>query len=288
MRDRILKELLLKHGLGGTLSSSFDIIGDILILRKKPGIEVDAEKVKKLGDDLLSKLRYVKTVFLDASNVKGEHRTRSLIFITGEYKTRTIYREHGLSFYVDVAEAYISPRLSYEHYRVARLVRENETVVNMFAGIGAFSIFIAKYAKPRAVYSIDINPVAYELMVKNIQLNKVEGIVIPLLGDAAEIARTTLKGIGDRTLMPLPNFSPRFYCPAIASLKREGYLHAYEFLHVPKGGSKRASLEGGFKKIVEITQTCEEGAELHLLSYRVVRSVGPRWIQGVFDIYVKK
>uniref|UniRef100_A0A7C1EAB7 Class I SAM-dependent methyltransferase family protein n=1 Tax=Fervidicoccus fontis TaxID=683846 RepID=A0A7C1EAB7_9CREN len=288
MRERILKELLPKYRLEAAVSASFDLIGDILILRKRPGYELDLNQLKRLGEELLTRFRYVKTIFIDVAGVKGEHRTRELVFLAGEPKTRTIYKEHGLSFHVDVVEAYISPRLSYEHVRVARLVREGEVVVNMFAGVGSFSIFIAKLSKPLVVYSIDINPVAYELMVENIRLNNVESIVKPILGDAAEVTRKQLAGLSDRVLMPLPNMFEKFYCSALASLKNEGFIHAYEFLHVDKNKSKQEALDKGFSQIKSILQSCGEDIHVKLTLKRVVRTVGPRWIQGVFDIYIKK
>jgi tRNA (guanine37-N1)-methyltransferase len=288
MRERVLKELLPKYGLEAAVSKSFDLIGDILILRKRPGYELDLNQLRRLGEELLTRFRYVRTIFIDVAGVKGEHRTRELVFVAGEPKTRTVYKEHGLSFHVDVVEAYVSPRLSYEHVRVARLVREGEAVVNMFAGVGPFSIFIAKLSKPSVVYSVDINPVAYELMVENIRLNNVESIVKPILGDAAEVTRNQLAGLSDRVLMPLPNMSERFYCSALASLKNEGFIHAYEFLHVDKNKSKQEALNNGFSQIKTILQSCGEDIHVKLTLKRVVRTVGPRWIQGVFDIYIKK
>ena len=288
MRERVLKELLPKYGLEAAVSKSFDLIGDILILRKRPGYELDLNQLRRLGEELLTRFRYVRTIFIDVAGVKGEHRTRELVFVAGEPKTRTVYKEHGLSFHVNVVEAYVSPRLSYEHVRVARLVREGEAVVNMFAGVGPFSIFIAKLSKPSVVYSIDINPVAYELMVENIRLNNVESIVKPILGDAAEVTRNQLAGLSDRVLMPLPNMSERFYCSALASLKNEGFIHAYEFLHVDKNKSKQEALINGFSQIKSILQSCGEDIHIELALQRVVRKVGPRWIQGVFDIYIKK
>ena len=125
-------------------------------------------------------------------------------------------------------------------------------------------------------------------MVENIRLNKVDNIVKPILGDAAEVTRNQLAGISDRVLMPLPNLSDRFYCSALVSLKKEGFLHAYEFLHVDKNKTKQEALDEGFSQIRKILQSCSQNIYVELLLKRVVRTVGPRWIQGVFDIYIRK
>lgn len=162
-----------------------EIIGDIAIMRKSPELDVSIYKV--LANEVLRRLPYVKSVWLAITPVKGVHRVREFIHLAGEPRSITIYKEHGCLFKVDIRSVYISPGLNYEHIRVARLVSPGEFVINMFAGVGFFSILIAKYGKPRKVISIDINPKAYELMVENIRLNKVEDIVVPELGDAAKV-----------------------------------------------------------------------------------------------------
>src|SRR4030066_260063 len=80
-------------------------------------------------------------------------------------------KEFGCKFTVDVENAFFSPRLSTERERIANLVHDGETVVNMFAGVAMFSIMIVK-KKKCTVYSIDINPIATKLCEKNIKSNK--------------------------------------------------------------------------------------------------------------------
>ena len=77
----------------------------------------------------------------------------------------------------------------------------------MFAGVGCFSILIAKKAVDAKVYSIDINPVAYECMQENVRINRVFNRVFPLLGDSKEIVLSQLQGVADRVLMPLPELA---------------------------------------------------------------------------------
>jgi tRNA (guanine37-N1)-methyltransferase len=102
--------------------------------------------------------------------------------IGGENRMSTVHRESGCVFHVDLDKCYFSPRLGYERAWIASLVKPYETVVNMFAGVGCFSIIIAKRVESTRVFSIDLNPSAVTLMQENIRLNKVYGRVIPLLG----------------------------------------------------------------------------------------------------------
>ena len=136
----------------------------------------------------------VKTVFSQTSPVRGDHRVRELTLLAGENKTVTKYKEAGCIFAVDIEKCYFSPRLKHERLRIASQVSPNETVVNMFAGVGCFSIIIAKTVPETKVYSIDINPTAYQFMVENVRINRVFGRVQPMLGDSKEIVANPAAG----------------------------------------------------------------------------------------------
>ena len=175
----------LKEKLEGTLSSeelrkvysAFDIVGDIAIIKTAGNNLQDA---KAVAERILSIHRNINTVFSQTSPVKGSHRVRELTLLAGENKTTTKYRESGCVFSVDVKKCYFSPRLSYERSRIASQVSPGETVVNMFSGVGCFSVIIAKAVPNTKVYSVDVNPTAYQYMQENVRINRVYGRVIPV------------------------------------------------------------------------------------------------------------
>ncbi|MEM2561297.1 MAG: 50S ribosomal protein L11 methyltransferase [Candidatus Bathyarchaeia archaeon] len=179
----------LKDNLKGTIPdhiindvyNSYDIIGDIAIIKLTKTVEAYKEQVAEV---IMKIHKNVKTVLAQTGPVEGEYRLRKLEYVTGEAKTVTIHKEHGCLFSVDLAECYFSPRLSYERLRIAKLVKTGEVIVNMFAGVGCFSIVIAKHSEAKEIYSIDINPIAVKFMRKNVVMNKVDGRVIPIEGDA--------------------------------------------------------------------------------------------------------
>lgn len=271
---RLLKELMrgyLKEDEFGKLYGAFDIIGDIAIFK----VPQELEKYKKLiGQRLLESLKSIRSVWCQVGPVSGEYRIRELEHVAGESRSITIYKEHGCSFKVDITKVYFSPRLSTERLRIAQLVEEGEEVFNMFAGVGTFSIIIAKKKERVRVYSSEKNPDAYELMVENIKLNKVEGKVIPLFGDAADFAEQ-LKGRVDRVLMPLPEKAKEFLPRALLALKGKGWIHYYTHIFYGKDEDpvEKAKLEVG---------------NMDVRFGRVVRMVGPRLAQVVLDIYVEK
>jgi len=258
------------------LFSAFDQVGDIIIVRIPDSL---LSKKKIIGKTLLEQVKTVKSVFYQASSVEGDFRTRDLEILAGENKTETEYKEFGCRFIVDVENAFFSPRLSTERDRIADLVQEGETVINMFGGVGMFSIIAAK-RKKCTVYNIDINPIAAKLCEKNIELNKLAGKVISIQGDAAKIVEKKLKDKGDRVLMLLPERSDEFLNSAIFTAKNNGTIHYYSHIHADEK-SKAAKLSE--KHYLEITPV-----KSNILDSKIVRAVGPRYYQTVVDVRITK
>jgi tRNA (guanine37-N1)-methyltransferase len=237
-------------------------------------------KKNLIADMILAHVKTAKAVFAQVSPVKGDYRVRRLEFVAGENRTITEYKEHGCRFKVDVAKTYFSPRLSTERLRIANMVGEGETIVNMFAGVGTYSILMARMNKTCKVYSIDSNAVAAELCEANAKLNKVQERVVSIHGDAGKVIKDELAGQADRVLMPLPERAKEFVDSAVLALKKKGVVHY--FIHI-KADNKKTSQELGlqdahnaFVKYNHIVQ-----------QVRVVRGVGPRIYQIVADVSVK-
>lgn len=110
-------------------------------------------------------------------------------------KTGTVHKEHGCLLKVDLEKCYFSLRLSYERNRIAQRVQPGEAVVNMFAGVGSYSVVIARHREAEKIFSIDINPTAVRYVQENIELNKVEDRAIPILGDAKESSKRDCKAL---------------------------------------------------------------------------------------------
>ena len=258
------------------LVSAFDQIGDIIIVRIPDSL---ISKKKIIGKALLEQVKTAKTVFHQSSPVEGDFRTRNLELIVGDEKTETEYKENGCRFIVDVEKAFFSPRLSTERERIANLVDDNDVIINMFGGVGMFSLLAAR-KKSCTVYNIDINPVATKLCEENIKLNKLKGRVISLNGEASEIIKKQLQDKADRVLMLLPERSDEFLDTAISSLKKNGIIHYYSHIHAEKKQDAPKLSEEHFLNINKI--------QAEILDSRVVRPVGPRFYQTVVDIKIQR
>lgn len=275
---------MLKEAVAGVLSekeiadlyAAFDQVGDIIVIRIPDSL---VPKKKVIGEILLQKVKTAKSVFYQASAVSGDYRTRNLELLAGEDKTETEYKEYGCRFMVDVQKAFFSPRLSTERDRIANLIQDGETVINMFGGVGMFSIIAAK-RKKCLVYNIDINPDAIRLCDQNIKLNKLMGRVETIAGDAAKIIEEKLSGKGDRVLMLLPERSDEFLESAINALKSNSTLHYYCHIHSDKKSEVAGLAERHFLEVIK--------SKSEILRSKIVRPVGPRFYQAVVDARVSK
>jgi tRNA (guanine37-N1)-methyltransferase len=210
---------------------AFDIIGDIVVIEIPTPLK-PYEKV--IGDAILQTHKNIKVVLGKASDIGGVFRVRDYTFLAGEDRTNTVHREFGCKYHVDLAKAYFSPRLSHEHERVAAQVQADETVADLFAGVGPFAILIGKRQTEATVYAVDLNPDAVELLKVNVRANRVDSQVFPVCADAREIAAGKLHGVADRVIMNLPETAIDFVDAACNAIKPQGgAVHFYAFIRQP-------------------------------------------------------
>ncbi|NIR88020.1 class I SAM-dependent methyltransferase family protein [Candidatus Bathyarchaeota archaeon] len=272
LEDRLPPHLL------ASLPRAIDFVGEIAVVEIPP--ELEGHK-GLLGEAILATHKQACTVLAKSGAVRGTYRLREFEVIAGVDKTETVHREHGCTYHVDLSKVYFSPRLSYEHNRVASQVRENETVVDMFAGVGPFSILIAKKHRNVGVYAIDVNPDAVSYLDKNIAVNGVEKTVVPILGDARQIIEERLTQVADRVIMNLPEKALEYIDVACKALKAEGgIIHYYEFTGEPD------PLEAAKNRLIEAVKHTGRNVKEILLA-RTVRVTAPYTWQVAVDAEVQ-
>ena len=250
------------------LPSSFDTVGSIAIVKIEDEV---APYAAKIGKAIMATQISIKTVCMD-SGVIDQFRTRDVKIVAGEKTTETVHKEYGLTFKVDVARAFFTPRLATERQAVAKQVKPGEVVIDMFAGIGPFSIMIAKTGAPRVVYAVDMNPDAIELMKENIALNKAI-TVSPVLGDAREVVPRLEKA--DRIIMNLPHDGRNFIREAIRALKPGGVIHYYEI-------TDEDEVQKSLDEVADAAR--QEGRVMTELARRRVKSYSPTMTFYGFDL----
>lgn len=204
---------------------SFEVVGDIAVLTE------DVANETLVAEAIMSLHKSIKVVAKRISPVEGVFRSRRLKIIAGEHRTETTHKENGCRYKLDLELVYFNPRLARERDRVASLAahgkNEKEEVIDMFAGVGPFSIQIAKLAPQSHVTAIDINPVAVSYLRENMDLNGVHSIEA-IEGDIKEVYRA-FTNRADRIIMNLPKSAYLFLAEASSMLKPEGgIIHFYD------------------------------------------------------------
>ena len=252
------------------LPSAFDVIGDIVILKIPEPVQPFRQEI---GDAFLRWNPKLRVVAQD-HGVQGEFRVRNLEILAGESRTTTVHTEYGLRYSVDVARAYFSPRLGTERLRIANLVRNEETVLDPFAGVGPYAILIAKRRNPRRVIASDANPLAVRFLRENVGRNRADRVVVR---EADARAAMREAGPADRVILDLPHSAKTFLPEAVSATRQGGVIHAYSILEKSALESARADL---------VARIAGEGRSATDVTIHSVRAFSPTMDHVAFDIKV--
>ncbi|MEW6592711.1 MAG: class I SAM-dependent methyltransferase family protein [Candidatus Hadarchaeota archaeon] len=264
-----LKELLPEEKLK-LLPKGFERVGHVAVISLPQELAGDAGLIYQK----LLELKGVRTVASREGPVHGRERMPTLRVVAGDPSTETAHIEHGCFFKLDVAKLMFSKGNVQERGRLPKLVRDGEVVVDMFTGVGQFSIPIAKHSRPSRVYSIEVNPVAHGYLVENVRINKVGHIVVPLLGDCEKVSP---RGVADRVVMGLLHVTHKYLPLAMEVLKPEGgVIHYHET--VP---SKLR-----FERPVERITEAAAGREVKIVGKHFIKRYSPRVDHVVIDAQV--
>jgi len=272
IRQLLSKKIPLK--LLNKIPDKWEKVGDVLIIVLPP----DLNDYKKLIGKNYAKVLSCKTVLNDTGGIKGEFREPEVEFIYGQKNTLTIHTENGIRFKLDPRKVMFSSGNMKERIRMAYISNKKETVVDLFAGIGYFTIPIAFYSKPIKVIACEKNKIAYDFLCENIVLNNVTSIVQPIKGDNRKIAP---KNIADRVVMGYINETYKFLPTAIDCLKNfNGIIHYHDIYPVEVVPEKT------LKIVDKIAQ--KKKCKFKLLGYQKVKSYAPGIGHFVFDIKIGK
>lgn len=201
--------------------SSFDIIGNIAVLSEK------TKNANKVAKALMKNFKNIKTVAIKTGIHHGKFRLQKTKILAGKKTKTTLHKENNCVFKLNIDKTYFSPRLGSERLRITNLVKEDESVLVMFSGIGIYPIEIAKLSKAREIFGVEINPAAHKFAEENIKLNKISNVKL-FLGDVKKVLPKIKKSF-DRIIMPLPRDAESYLDLTIKKLKSKGIIHFYDF-----------------------------------------------------------
>ncbi len=248
---------------------AYKILGDVILVKLPDEISAYS---REIGEALLELHPNCKSVWRDLGK-SGALRKPKLEFLAGDANAKeTIKLENGCLFKFDVTKVMFASGNQHEKMRVAKLIEEGEIVVDMFAGIGYFSIPIAKHSKAEKIYAIEINPDSYFYLLENMKLNAIDNI-IPILGDSKHV---TPERVADRVIMGHINCH-EFIEVAMKALKNSGYIHYHEA--VPLAVKNRP-----IERLKRAAERMDK--KIEILNFKKVKNYSPGVIHAVVDVFV--
>jgi tRNA wybutosine-synthesizing protein 2 len=205
--DRI-KALLPRH---------WEMLGDVLVLRLPEDARPYFGEVARAYVSVLG----ARTVLRERAHIDGVFRTPDMEFLLGDDAV-TVHLENGILYKLDASRLMFSSGNIDEKMRMAALDCRGETVVDMFAGIGYFTLPLALHARASRVIACEINPLAFRFLQENVALNHLDGVVEPVLGDNRHLPG---EGIADRVVMGYVRTTSEHLRDAFRLVRRGGIIH---------------------------------------------------------------
>lgn len=222
IRERLEAVLGAKTAL---LPDKWEIAGDVVTVKMDPALFEFGELIGRTYAEVLS----ARSVLADVSGVSGEFREPDMTLLYGP-SGESVKLENGIRYCFDVTKVMFASGNLAERKRMKCLDCTGETVVDMFCGIGYFTLPLAKYSGARRVFACEKNPQSYGFLLKNLALNEINN-VIPLLGDNRDIPG---KAFADRILMGYVQTTSVFVPKALEMAKPGCMIHYHDTFPVGK------------------------------------------------------
>lgn len=224
----------LKYGdvdITNEIPHKWEMHGDLVLLA---GNSFMHSAWKSLGQELwltVSRALKVNKVARKASIDPGLKRESRVILLAGD----TGWVEHidnGIKYHYDVTKCMFSTGNITEKLRVASFDCENEVVVDLYAGIGYFTLPYLVKAKVKHLHACEWNSNAVYALRKNLIANGVSDRCTVYEGDNAEVAPVE---VANRVNLGLIPSSEKGWPVACRCLVRNsiGILHVHDNVSVP-------------------------------------------------------
>ncbi len=249
------------------IMKGYEQIGDIIIV----AIPQEYQDLR----DFIGKSFYdsfkCQTV-LEKGSVSGEFRVPYYKKIIGN-GFATVHKENGILYKIDLSKVMFSSGNIAERIRMAKVSSPDEIIIDMFSGIGYFTLPLAKYGRSR-VWALEKNPDSFHLLLENIHLNKLEDRITAVNTDCIDF-KPNFKA--DRIIMGYFSDDEKFLLKALEMIKEGGVIHYHNT--VPE--KSEHLLKKNIKAVLS-----KKGRTFEPLYYRKIKKYSPGVWHIVFDFKV--
>ena len=278
LKNELKKNENFTENLLNILPRGYQELNHIAILNLKPELREYASQIAKSMHEILPSL---KAIWHKTGKIEGKYRQpQGLAHLWGDSVSEIILTENHVKYKFDFTKIMFAKGNVTERRILPTRIKEGEVIIDMFAGIGYFSLGMAKTKKPIKIYSIEWNPEAFSYLCENIKLNKVDSIISPIFGDCkdkmVELKENKIRA--DRIIMGLLP-APVDAIPSALSVIKDNGIIVYEGIEEKES----TKLFDEFSKIAN-----REGFLTSIIQRRVVKIYKPHLYHVVIEILVKK
>ena len=279
LKIELRKNEIFPENLLNLLPRGYQELNHIAILNLKPELRKYANQIAESMHKILPSL---KAIWNKSGEIQGKFRQpQGLSHLWGDNNSEIIVTENHVKYKFDFTKIMFAKGNVTERRILPTRIKEGEVIIDMFAGIGYFSLGMARTKKPKKIYSIEWNPEAFNYLSENIQLNRVDSIITPIFGDCkeklVELKENNIRA--DRIIMGLLPAPVDAISSALSVIKDDGTVIVYEGIE----GKESTKLFDEFSEIAN-----QEGFLTTLIERRIVKIYKPHLYHVVIEILVKK
>ena len=212
--------------------------------------------------------------------ISGEMRESSVEMLLGE-DDWVVRRESGVDYGYNLTQCMFSAGNVNERRRMGEMVGVGEVVVDLYAGIGYYSLPMLVHSQVGHVHCCEWNPNAVRALESNLDINGVAERCTIHFGDNQATA-VHLEGVADRVVLGLLPSSEGGYALAMAALRPAGgVLHVHGVAAAGNHAAWAADVAGSL---------LEMGGKfsIHAAEPLRVKSYAPHWDHVVLDVTVSR
>ncbi len=213
------------------------------------------------------------------SEIVGDKREPTVEMVLGE-EDWVIRRENGIDYGYNLTECMFSAGNVNERRRMGEVVKQGEVVVDLYAGIGYYTLPILVHSQAEHVHCCEWNPNSVRALESNLKDNGVSERCSLYFGDN-RVTANNLQGIADRVILGLLPSSQDGYSVAMRALSESGGVLHIHGVAPAKNHSSWAGQVMDELRSINPNRDIAAGAPIRVKSY------APHWDHVVLDVSVE-